>query len=127
MKTFYTLLICLVLSGYANAIIIAPFDSATTSFNIDGDTRIKNLNCQVKNEKLVISWSTEENEKTNRFELEKSKDGKQFSLAAIVFGTDKKDTDNYMFYEKASKKKTFYRVKIIQNDGSVDYSAIVTP
>ena len=126
MKTFYTLLVCLVLSGYANA-IIAPFDSVTASFNINGETRIKNLNCQVKNEKLMISWSTEENEKTNRFELEKSKDGKQFSLAAIVFGTDKKDTDNYMFYEKASKKKAFYRVKIIQNDGSVGYSPIVTP
>lgn len=126
MKTFYTLLICLVLSGYANA-IIAPFDSVTASFYTSGDTRIKNLNCQVKNEKLMISWSTEENEKTNRFELEKSKDGKQFSLAAIVFGTDKKDTDNYMFYEKASKKKTFYRVKIIHNDGSVGYSPIVTP
>ncbi|WP_276503157.1 hypothetical protein [Terrimonas pollutisoli] len=126
MKTFYTLLICLVVSGYANA-IIAPFDSVTASFYIDGDTRIKNLNCQVKNEKLMISWSTEENEKTNRFELEKSKDGKQFLLAAIVFGTDKKDTDNYMFYEKASKKKIFYRVKIIQNDGSVGYSPIVTP
>ena len=126
MKTFYTLLFCLVLSGYANA-IIAPFNSVTASSNITGDTRIKNLNCQVKNEKLMISWSTEENEKTNRFELEKSKDGKQFSLAAIVFGTDKKDSDDYMFYEKASKKKIFYRVKIIQNDGSVDYSPIVTP
>ena len=126
MKTFYTLLFYLVISGYANA-IIAPFDSTITSSNISGDTRIKNLNCQVKNEKLMISWSTEENEKTNRFELEKSKDGKQFSLAAIVFGTDKKDSDNYMFYEKASKKKIFYRVKIIQNDGSVDYSPIVTP
>ena len=126
MKTFYTLLFCLVLSGYANA-IIAPFNSVTASSNITGDTRIKNLNCQVKNEKLMISWSTEENEKTNRFELEKSKDGKQFSLAAIVFGTDKKDSDDYMFYEKASKKKIFYRVKIIQNDGTVDYSPIVTP
>ena len=126
MKTFYTLLICLVLSSYANA-IIAPFDSVVASSNITGDTRIKNLNCQVKNEKLMISWSTEENEKTNRFELEKSKDGKQFSLAAIVFGTDKKDSDDYMFYEKASKKKIFYRVKIIQNDGTVDYSPIVTP
>lgn len=126
MKTFYTLLFCLVAAGYANA-GITPVDPIIISSNISGNSRIKNLSCQVKNEKCMISWINEENEKTNRFELEKSKDGKQFSLAAIVFGTDKKDSDNYMFYEKASKKKIFYRVKIILNDGSFDYSPIVTP
>ena len=125
MKTFYTLLFCLVITGIANASNLRS--NSTTSILIDKDSRIKDLSCQVKNEKMMITWSVVENEKTNRFELEKSRDGKQFSLAAVVFGTDKKDTDSYMFYEKASKKKTFYRVKTIHNDGSVEYSVTVTP
>lgn len=120
MKTFYTLLICLVVSGYANATFTNPSNDSNTS-------RIKNLICQVKNEKFLVSWSSEENEKTNRFELEKSVDGKQFKTAAIVFGSEKKDSDDYMYYEKAVPKKIFYRVKTIHNDGSFEYSAIVTP
>ncbi len=59
------------------------------------------------------------------FEIEKSIDGKNFSMAALVFGTDKTETDNYMFYEKATKKKMMYRVKVINKDQTVDYSSII--
>ncbi len=66
-----------------------------------------------------------DNETAYCFEVEKSTDGKNFSMAALVFGTDKQDADNYEFYEKAGNPKTVYRIKLINKDKKAEYSPIV--
>lgn len=88
---------------------------------------ISQLNCSIKNDRVLLNWVIDNNQLANQVEIESSTDGKNFTMAALVFGTDKKDSDNYYFYEKAKKGKIFYRLKIINNDSSVQYSAIVTP
>jgi hypothetical protein len=88
---------------------------------------VNQLNCSIKNDRVFLNWVIDNNESANQVEVESSTDGKNFTMAALVFGTDKKDTDNYYFYEKAKKGKVFYRLKIINKDSSVQYSAIVTP
>ena len=55
-----------------------------------------------------------------------SLDGKNFSTAAIVFGTDKSETEEYQFFEKASKPKSVYRIKLINKQRQVAYSKIIT-
>jgi hypothetical protein len=85
------------------------------------------LNCHIKNDRVLLNWVIDNNQSANQVEVESSADGKNFSMAALVFGTDKKDSDNYYFYEKAKKGKIFYRLKIINKDSSVQYSATVTP
>jgi len=87
---------------------------------------VNQLNCTIKNERIFLTWIIDNNELANQVEVESSTDGKNFTMAALVFGTDKKDTDNYSFYEKAKKGKTFYRLKVINKDSSVQYSAIAT-
>jgi hypothetical protein len=74
---------------------------------------------------MLLQWIVSDNEDVAQFEIEKSNDGKNFTMAALVFGTDKTETDNYMFYEKATRKKMIYRVKIINKDQTVDYSTAI--
>lgn len=66
-----------------------------------------------------------ENETADRFEVEKSTDGKTFTMAGLVFGTDKSETDNYQFYEKAGNKKILYRIKMINKNQQAEYSAVI--
>ena len=73
----------------------------------------------------MLQWVVSENENAAQFEVEKSFDGKIFTMAALVFGTDKTETDNYQFYEKAAKKKVVYRVKIINKNQTVEYSPVI--
>ena len=88
---------------------------------------VNQLNCSIKNDRVLLNWVIDNNQSASQVEVESSTDAKNFTMAALVFGTDKKDTDNYYFYEKAKKGKIFYRLRIINKDNSVQYSAIVTP
>jgi hypothetical protein len=88
---------------------------------------VNQLTCSIKNDRVLLNWTIDNNQSANQIEIESSADGKNFIMAALVFGTDKNDSDNYAYYEKAKKIKTFYRLKIINKDSTAQYSAIVTP
>ena len=75
--------------------------------------------------KVLLQWVVKENETTNQFEVQKSTDGKNFVMAALVFSTDIKETGNYQFYEDAGNKKIFYRIKLITRDQKTEYSSII--
>ena len=77
----------------------------------------------IKENKILLQWIISQNEMVDRFEIEKSSDKKNFSLAALVFSSDKAATDHYKFLEKQTGKKIFYRIRIIHKDGSVKYSS----
>lgn len=77
----------------------------------------------INNDKIYINWAVSENEEAELFEIEKSTDGKNFKMTALVFGTDKTDTDNYQFYEKAGKQKCIYRIKVVGKDKKAGYSS----
>ena len=111
------------LSAQNNVAPIGPSSvSASPSIAVDNQ-----LNCSIKNDRVLLNWVIDNNQSANQVEVESSTDGKNFTMAALVFGTDKKDTDDYYFYEIVKKGKIFYRLKIINKDSSVQYSAIVTP
>ena len=57
--------------------------------------------------------------------MEKSSDGGNFSLAALVFGTDKMSSDQYQFYEKVNSGKILYRIKLINKNKELEYSKII--
>ena len=81
---------------------------------------------QINNNKVVLQWEVDENETIYQFEVEKSTDGKNFALAALVFSTDKTANDNYMFFEKAGAEKATYRIKMIDKNGKASYSSVLT-
>ena len=88
--------------------------------------RVISLDGTINNNKVLLNWKVEENEAVYMFEVEKSMDGKNFTTAAIVFGTDKSETEEYRFFEKASKPKSVYRIKLINKQRQVAYSKIIT-
>ena len=101
---------------------------AASLVSVSPSTAVVNqLTCSIKNDRVLLNWTIDNNQSANQIEIESSNDGKNFTMAALVFGTDKKDTDIYAYFEKAKKGKTYYRLKIINKDSSIQYSDIVTP
>jgi len=118
----FALFLQLTTSAQDHSLPANPFTSTTT---IAAVPNIVNLKAVVINQKIQLNWKTEENQSVNLFEVEKSTDGKHFSLAALVFGTDKASAEEYLYFEKRTGKKTIYRVKMISKDKQVYYSSTV--
>ena len=87
--------------------------------------KLISFNGHISNNKVFLQWEVSENETADLFEIEKSTDGKYFTMAALVFGTDKPETGNYWFYEKANIKKFYYRIKAINKNKQIEYSAVI--
>lgn len=98
--------------------------SSSTAFSI-APAKVISIDGSVNNNKFILNWIVGENETADQFEVEKSFDGKKFAMAALVFGTDKADTDHYQFYEKAGNQKVLYRIKLINKNQETEYSPVV--
>ena len=87
--------------------------------------KLINFKGSINKNKIWLQWMVEENEDADQFIVEKSIDGKNFAMAALVFGTDKSETENYQFYEKANNKKVSYRIKLITKKQEAEYSSVI--
>lgn len=99
--------------------------NAQTSAALTSGARLVQLEGSISGTKTILNWTIAGNESADKFEIEKSTDGKNFSMAALVFGTDKANLDAYMFYEKAATKKMFYRIKIVEKNQQASYTNII--
>lgn len=100
-----------------------PLHSSAVLFN--SSAKLIRFTGHSKNNKVILEWVIASNEAADQFEIEKSTDGANYKLAALVFGTDMPETVNYSFYEKAGKKKTRYRIKMIHKNKKAEYSPVV--
>ena len=107
---------------------IAPFASPTplSTTTVLAPAKLVDFTASVNKNKVMLNWAVDENETAAQFEVEKSTDGTNFSMVALVFGTDKPTTDNYAFYEKAGKKKVLYRIKLVNKNKQTEYSSVLT-
>lgn len=79
------------------------------------------------NNKAQLSWQVAENETGDHFEIERSADGRNFYAASVVFTTDKQGTESYSFRDaKEITANTYYRLKMINKDGTTTSSKIVS-
>jgi hypothetical protein len=79
-----------------------------------------------KNNKVTLNWTVSDNETVHSFEIERSYNGRDFTTVGIVFATEKRGTENYMFYETVNNgDKVMYRLKMIDKGHDVDYSRIL--
>jgi hypothetical protein len=79
----------------------------------------------LKDKKIWIQWTVNDNQTADQFVVEKSSDGKTYNVAALVFGSDNPETETYRFYEKVDNKKLHYRVKLINKDKQEQYSSSI--
>jgi hypothetical protein len=100
----------------------SPLSSSTIFI---APAKLINITGSISNHKVILNWVVGENESADKFEVEKSADGKTFTMAGLVFGTDKPETDNYQFYEKAGHKKILYRIKLINKNRQAEYSSVI--
>lgn len=106
-----------------------PFTATSPSSSLISRSQSQSIisfNCTLQNDRVWLNWTVDKNQDAYQFEVEKSSDGVNFKMAALVFGTDKPETDHYQFYEKAKSTKTYYRLRIVYNDNTIKYSEIIT-
>jgi hypothetical protein len=70
---------------------------------------------------VQLTWKVGGEENVNRYEVERSTDGRNFTTVGSV-STDKKDTYNY--FDATTNSTIYYRIKNVDNDGKFKYSTI---
>ncbi len=107
---------------------IPPFASPTqlpaSGISI-APAKLISISGSISDHKVILNWVVSENETANKFEVEKSTDGKIFTRVALVFGTNQPETDHYRFYEKAGNEKILYRIKLINKNRQAEYSTVI--
>ena len=101
--------------------------SSTSSAN-DGlpAAKIIRFEGNIGNGKITLQWGINENETTDRFDVEKSTDGVKFTMAALVFTSEKTGNENYMFYERRKKDASvYYRLKLYGKSQDTSYSKVL--
>jgi hypothetical protein len=76
------------------------------------------------NNRSQLQWTVAENEAGKYFEIEKSVDGRNYTTAGVVMVTQKTGSETYS-YKDDIQNATYYRLKMVNEDGSVSYSKII--
>ncbi len=78
-------------------------------------------------EKIAVKWSVENEINMAKYEVEKSLNGKDFSLAnTTLVGVKNNIAANYSWLDESSGiGNIFYRIKSISIDGSIKYTAVM--
>ena len=71
-----------------------------------------------------VKWSTSNETNLSKFEMEVSKNGVDFDRAGTVKPSSS-NAGNYQFNTTQSSGKSYYRLKIIDRDGSFTYSKVI--
>jgi hypothetical protein len=89
--------------------------------------KVSSFSAVMEQQRLMLHWQVAENEIGEHFELERSNDGINFKMAALIFTTDNPGTEHYWFREskKESASAFSYRLKIIQKNGSSCYAGVI--
>lgn len=76
----------------------------------------------------VLDWGTASENNNSHFEVERSDDGSRWSYVGSVAGNGTVESDRDYSYVDAGigleKKVVYYRLKQVDHDGSIDYSAV---
>jgi len=79
-----------------------------------------------KSNRVSLDWKVASNETIDQFEIQRSYDGNEFKTIGIVFASEEKDKEDYMFYETINNfNKVMYRLKMIDKNNKVTYSKIL--
>jgi hypothetical protein len=86
--------------------------------------KLTNFNGLLNSGNAQLTWTVEDNETGNYFEVQKSSDGNNFIPASLLFVTSTIGKENYKYSEEL-KAATYYRLKIVNKDNSISYSKVV--
>lgn len=75
--------------------------------------------------KTALAWKVASNETGLLFEVQRSK-GSAYQSIATVFTTEKAGDETYQFADVAAKEQTSYRLKMVNKDGTITYSNVIS-
>lgn len=96
------------------------------SCNITLPATLMEFRGQKKDKTVQLTWTTSNEDNVNYYELQRSTDGTNYSPIAMAFG--KGDARNEYAYidTRPFFGVNYYRLKIVDRDGSFGYSSVVT-
>ena len=99
----------------------------TQSLNAQLDLAfISNFSANSTNSNNRLNWVIENNRAANGFEIEKSTDGKNFKVIAVLIATEKFGTESYTYADTAiGADKIMYRLRILIKNQHDFYSRII--
>ena len=97
------------------------YDSVCTVLNIN----ITNFTVVNKGLDAIISWQASNNELAFKNIVEYSDNGLLFTEVAVLPAIQKTGMAGYVFSQPISLQKSYYRIKIIEKDGTVKYSSTI--
>lgn len=115
---------------YTGSVTIAPFESLIL---IQHDVISSVLPVELSRfyavaracEHIALYWTAEVEENFSHYELQKSEDGMNFSTIYHEKPEDEASPSHYHFLDFDIKKQNYYRLKMIDFDGSINYSRII--
>ncbi|HEY1112846.1 MAG TPA: T9SS type A sorting domain-containing protein, partial [Chitinophagaceae bacterium] len=86
--------------------------------------KLKAFTGKAVNGKSQLEWVVSGNGSGRHFEVERSRDGREFSKAGQVTTTARDEEEYYSFQEPLGSP-AYYRLKMVNRDGSTSYSPVV--
>jgi hypothetical protein len=117
-------------SYYDAAGSVSPSRNYILNWITNSPLPVKLENFSVANAKgeagALIKWSTSSEENTDRFEVERSENGKDWKVIGEVSAVgESKNIHSYSFSDIVDKNgKSYYRLKMIDMDGTFTHSTI---
>ena len=72
----------------------------------------------------LLNWNSTNEQNMSRFEIEKSDNGNTFYSAGVIRAAGSNNENKYSFTDNQPGAVNFYRLKMIDNDGSFTYSPV---
>lgn len=73
----------------------------------------------------LLRWTTTAERNTGRFEIERSVDNRHYTVSGSIQAAAQEGTHRYQYREEATGRDTWYRLKMLDRDGSYAYSEVV--
>jgi len=109
---------------YMNAFLTPSNSNCPTLTGVPLAVKLIAFKGSNQSNKTTLYWSVAENELASKFVVEKSVDGKSFSVVSSVTSTIKKGMDSYSFSVTGSSGK-FYRLRLYDREGKYYHSPIL--
>lgn len=110
-----------------DSIVFVPRNSASPANNCTLlPVLLKSFTASLANNQVALKWETTSELDFNRFEIERSIDKINYSVIASVPASKIVLGSTYKFADEASFGTVYYRLKMIDNQGAVKYSAIAS-
>jgi hypothetical protein len=90
--------------------------------------KLKSFNSAYKNNSVILNWQSMYENNFDFYQLEKSIDANQFTTVATIKGKSiNGNAADYSFTDASIvKDKQYYRLKMVNRDGSFNYSQVIT-